>query len=271
MEFLKKLGFTNEEITNLATLTEEQQTEAIDRVKKTIEDNVRNDKTLFEEYTKKGKDEAYIIALKKIGKVLGVKHESDDTIDTLLEKGKVTLTANTEKEANKLLDELNASKAEITRLTEEVIPSEVSKVRSEVNKVYIDTSINSTLSSEEFKEYLLAENHRPNIYRSEIEALGGEFKYDPTTGKTKLVQKENGLKFQMKGVTYEETDLLGPAKVILEPYAKKSNGGAEPGAGGQGGTPKVIAGAGGQGGKSILSAHEQELEFYAKLEQGLKP
>jgi hypothetical protein len=228
MEFLKKLGVTSDEIAKLDSLTEEEQTAIVDRVKATIETNVRNDKTLFEEYTKKGSLETSIIQLKKVAKSLGVKLEADDTLDTVLDKGKTSLTANTEDAARKLQDELIATKAELTRFNEEVLPSEIAKVKNEVNAVYIDSSINSTLKREEFKEYLLAENHRPNIYRAEIEAKGGEFKYDPETKQTKLVQKGSGLKFQMDGVTYDETDLFGPAKVIFEPYAKKSNGGANP-------------------------------------------
>jgi hypothetical protein len=253
MEFLKKLGFTEAEING----TEEEKALAIERVKKTIEDNVRNDKTLFEEYTKKGKDESYAIALKKVEKALGIKREADDTLDSLLEKGKTSLTANTEKAAKDLQDELIASKAELLKFNEEILPSEIAKVRNEVNKVYIDNSINGALSSDDFKELLLSNTHRANIFKTEIEAHGGEFKYDPTTGKTKLVQKDSGLKFQLNGATFDETDITGPAKVILADYFKKSNGGA----GGAGAPAGIIIPAGTQ----VSSNAQNDLNKFAEL------
>ena len=105
MEVLSKLGFTAEEITKLSSGTEDEQTAIIERVKGSIIDGVKNDPKLFDEYKNKGYQEATLVTQKKIAKALGVSVDKEDTIDSVLAKGKELLQANGQETAIALQNE----------------------------------------------------------------------------------------------------------------------------------------------------------------------
>lgn len=224
MEVLSKLGFTADEITKLSNGTEEETTAIIERVKGSIIDGVKNDPKLFEEYKNKGYQEATLVTQKKVAKALGVTVDKEDTIDTVLSKGKELLQANGQETAIALQNELIAIKEKYTDLETVRMPSELAKVRDEVNQVYIDMTLNSSASK--LDKSLLTLEDRVLIGKQKLASMGLVAEYDATEKKTLIKQKANGLQPQIGDKTFKFDDIDAIMTTVLDSYNQKSNAGA---------------------------------------------
>jgi hypothetical protein len=229
MEVLSKLGFTAEEITKLSSGTEDEQTAIIERVKGSIIDGVKNDPKLFDDYKNKGYQEATLVTQKKIAKALGVSVDKEDTIDSVLAKGKELLQANGQETAIALQNELIAIKEKYTDLETVRMPGELAKVRDEVNQVYIDMTLNSSASK--LDKSLLTLEDRVLIGKQKLASMGLVAEYDPTEKKTLIKQKANGLQPQIGDKTFKFDEVDAIMGTVLDSYNQKSNS-ASPGTSG---------------------------------------
>jgi hypothetical protein len=223
MEVLLKLGFTADEITKLSSGTEEEAIAIIERVKGSIIDGVKNDPKLFEDYKNKGYQEATLVTQKKVAKALGVTVDKEDTIDTVLSKGKELLQANGQETAIALQNELIAIKEKYTDLETVRMPGELAKVRDEVNQVYIDMTLNSSASK--LDKSLLTLEDRVLIGKQKLASMGLVAEYDATEKKTLIKQKANGLQPQIGDKTFKFDDVDAIMTTVLDSYNQKSNAG----------------------------------------------
>lgn len=234
MEVLSKLGFTADEITKLSSGTEDETNAIIERVKGSIIDGVKNDPKLFEDYKNKGYQEATLVNQKKIAKALGVTVDKEDTIDTVLTKGKELLQANGQETAIALQNELIAIKEKYTDLETVRMPSELAKVRDEVNQVYIDMTLNSSASK--LDKSLLTLEDRVLIGKQKLASMGLVAEYDAAEKKTLIKQKANGLQPQIGDKTFKFDDVDAIMTTVLDSYNQKSNAGVP--------NPGVVPGVG---------------------------
>ena len=120
-------------------------------------------------------------------------------------------------------NELIAIKEKYTDLETVRMPSELAKVRDEVNQVYIDMTLNSSASK--LDKSLLTLEDRVLIGKQKLASMGLVAEYDPTEKKTLIKQKANGLQPQIGDKTFKFDDVDAIMTTVLDSYNQKSNAG----------------------------------------------
>lgn len=222
MEFLKQIGFTEAEINGSI----EEQTQAFERIKQGIVENVVNDPKNYNSIAEKTKFEAMKIAEKQVAKALGITIEQGDDLKLILQKGKEALTQGGEEVLKKLQNENITLKSEYTKFKDEILPAEIEKERAKVNDVFIKNDLLSSLNDERFNGMVLQKEHAMTMLPFEYEKRGWVKSFDAELGKTVIKTKE-GLKPQIGEKTFDYTEIANINANILDAYLQKSNGGSQ--------------------------------------------
>ena len=254
MEFLKTIGFTEAEING----TIEEQTQAFERIKQGIVDNVVNDPKNYNAIAEKTKFETMKIAEKAVIKVFGITAEEGDDFKKLLQKGKDVSSANSSDVLKTLQDDVIKYKAELTKFKDEILPAEIAKEQAKVSEVFVKNDLLASLNDKRFEGMVLQKEHALTMLPFEYEKRGWVKSYDSALGKTVIKTKE-GLKPQIGDKTFDYTEITDINAVLLDTYLQKSNGGAQGGGAGQGGVGFQNTGAG-AGTGHVLSPAEQKLQ-----------
>lgn len=242
MEFLKKLGLTDEqinEVTNAET-TAERIEEIATALKGRIESVAINNPDRHAEIISKTKLETTKIIEKAVAKALGVKKETEDDLQAILEKGKALLTENNSDTLKAMQNELIDLKAKYTKLETEEMPNRINETKSIYQQKHIDSAISSTLK--DLKDIIIDPNDRISILKPLLASMGLVTKYNEEQDRIEIVNKVGNLKPIINDKDYEPTDLNGIFDEIFSKYRVKNNAGAQ--GGGNGGAAAAAQPAG---------------------------